>query len=192
MKTILSLYDYSGIWSGPYRRAKDYRVVQVDIQHPPVMGHKGLVVHDVRTWEMVPQLYEQVYGILAAPPCTVFAGSGARWHRTEQEMIDGISMVDAVLRMVYVLKPKFWALENPVGKLVRYLGKPRFYFDPCDFGDPWTKKTCLWGEFNIPKLTPVEPTEGSKMHLMAPSEERKNLRSATPEGFARAFFKANQ
>lgn len=180
MKTILSLYDFSGNWSAPYRRAKGYEVIQVDMQRDGT---------DVRLMQL-PK--DQVYGILAAPPCTVFAGSGARWPRTDEEMIQGLSMVDAVLRFVTICSPKFWVLENPVGKLVQYLGKPRMYFQPCDFGDPYTKKTGLWGNFNMPKQSPVEPVQGSKMHLLPPTEERRNLRSETPKGFSRAFFEANR
>jgi len=106
-------------------------------------------------------------------------------------LLEGLSVVDACLRIILMAKPKFWALENPVGRLNRWLGKPKMYFNPCDFGDPYTKKTCLWGEFNIPEKTPVEPTEGSKMHLLPPSGDRNMLRSITPKGFAKAFFRAN-
>lgn len=88
-------------------------------------------------------------------------------------------------------QPTFWCLENPVGRLVRFLGKPRMYFNPCDFGDPYTKKTCLWGNFNIPTMNQVEPTEGSRMHRMGPSEDRQARRSITPPGFATAFYEAN-
>jgi hypothetical protein len=79
-------------------------------------------------------------------------------------------------------------------------------FDPWEFGDPYTKKTCLWGKFNIPKKTPCEPIPGiaedghnsprkrfpSKMHLLPPTADRSTLRSMTPEGFAKAFFEANR
>lgn len=137
---------------------------------------------------------EEIYGILAAPPCTHFAGSGARWWagKGESALLEGLSVVDACLRIVYVCKPMFWVLENPVGRLSQYLGTPRMYFNPCDYGDPYTKKTCLWGEFNEPKRNPVEATEGSKMHLLPPSPDRWRLRSETPQGFASAFFLANQ
>jgi len=65
-------------------------------------------------------------------------------------------------------------------------------FNPCDYGDPYTKKTYLWGNFNMPpKVKRVEPTKGSKMHLLPPSLDRAMLRSITPPGFARAFFEAN-
>ncbi len=182
-KTILSLYDYTGNWSLPYS-LNGYNVIRID---------KKLTGEDVRLMHK-PDV--EIYGILAAPPCTVFASSGAWVTRNNEEMIDGLSMVDAVLRLVTICKPQFWALENPVGKLVRYLGKPRMYFNPCDYGDPYTKRTCLWGEFNEPVKSPVVPlracAQGSWIQkLGGRSEHTKELRSATPMGFARRFYEAN-
>lgn len=176
---ILSLCDYSGIWSRPYEET-GYLVVRIDLKNG----------QDVRLLE---KMDARVRGILAAPPCTVFASSGARWERTERDMIEGLSIVDACLRAVVVYQPIWWALENPVGKLSRYLGRPTLYFQPCDYGDPYTKKTCLWGKFTPPSRCPAEPTEGSKMHLNygGKSDRTKTLRSMTPEGFARAFYEAN-
>lgn len=175
---ILSLYDYSGNWSKPYRD-DGYEVVQVDLKRDG---------KDVRLlWP--PQ--KPVHGILAAPPCTVFANSGARWERSHAELVDGISMVDAVCRLVLVTKPTWWALENPAGMLSRYLGPPVMTFQPCEYGDPYTKLTCLWGSFNAPARKPVEATEGSKMHFVPPGPRRAEIRSQTPAGFARAFFEAN-
>jgi len=94
-------------------------------------------------------------------------------------------------------------MENPVGRLVHYVGKPKMIFNPCDYGDPYTKKTCLWGEFNIPKQNIVEPEfvilpDGkrmSKIHHKTFSmnpKDRARERSKTPQGFAQAFFEANQ
>ena len=109
-------------------------------------------------------------------------------------MIDGLSIVDACIRLVHACQPEWWALENPVGKLRRYLGAPTMTFQPCDYGDPYTKRTLLWGSFNtdLPR-TPVEPVEGSKMwsRYGGKSERTKNARSVTPAGFARAFYEAN-
>ena len=65
-------------------------------------------------------------------------------------MLDGLAVVDACLRAVAVYRPTWWALENPIGRLKDYLGDPAFRFDPCDFGDPWTKRTWLWGHFTPP------------------------------------------
>ena len=176
-RTILSLCDVTGNWPRYYSEA-GYDVITVDIK----------AGGDVRLME---KPHYAVHGILAAPPCTMFASSGARWERTDDEMREALAVVDACLRLVMVCKPRWWALENPIGKLVRYLGPPRMYFDPCDFGDPYTKRTCLWGEFRKPKLSPVEATQGSMMHKLSPSPERAALRSVTPLGFAKAFFEAN-
>lgn len=181
MRVILSLCDFTGNWPMYYREA-GYDVRIVDIQHgQDVMQFPG-----------------RVHGILAAPPCTVFAASGARWPRTDEEMREGLSVVDACLRIVAVCRPQWWSLENPVGKLSRYLGKPLMTFNPCDYGDPYTKRTCLWGNFVPPvpdsllvSTRSTAATEGSKMHRLSPSANRQSLRSATPLGFAKAFFEAN-
>ncbi len=186
MKTILSLCDYSGVWSQPYVDA-GYNVVRVDIKDGA----------DVRLFKKPGY---PVHGILAAPPCTHLASSGARWwaKKGKAALLEGMSVVDACIRIIAVCKPVWWALENPVGRLVDYLGKPVMYFQPCDYGDPYTKKTCLWGEFTPPLGLfletcdlAVDPREGSKMHKMPPSPNRQALRSETPAGFAAAFFLAN-
>lgn len=181
---ILSLCDHSGNWSRPYEEA-GYTVRRVELQHGG----------DVRLLERID---DPVHGILMAPPCTHFAASGARWWegKGEAAVLEGLGIVDACLRCVVLYRPEWWALENPVGRLRRWLGPPPFTFNPSDFGDPWTKKTHLWGNFTPPRplysakaRDVVEAVEGSKMHRM--SSSWTNQRSETPEGFARAFFEAN-
>jgi hypothetical protein len=174
-RVILDLCGGTGAWSRPYKEA-GYNVQVITLPD------------DVRLFE-----HTNAYGVLAAPPCTVFANSGARWPRTDDDMRGGLSIVDACIRIISAARPHFWCLENPVGKLRKYLGHPVMLFDPCDYGDPYTKRTCLWGEFNTPKKSPVEPVEGSKMHLNygGKSERTKEARSITPPGFAKAFFEAN-
>lgn len=185
---VLSLCDRTGSWSKSYADA-GYRVITVDMQ--PAEGEHPNREHWQRSVRLLPLPDFRVHGILAAPPCTMFASSGARWVRTDEQMEDALAVVDACLRLVHACRPRWWALENPVGKLGQYLGPPAYYFQPSDFGDRYTKRTCLWGDFNPPQKQPVNPTEGSKMHRMAPGPERQNLRSVTPPGFARAFFEAN-
>lgn len=184
-KLILSLCDYTENWPKFYKDA-GYEIVAVDLK-------KGM---DVRTLE---HLNKPVYGILAAPPCTAFAGSGAQYWSAKDasgETLEALALMDACLRAVAIYKPVFWALENPVGRLRRYLGPPKLIFNPCDYGDSYTKKTCLWGEFNIPAKRPVEPirvcSQGSWLQKLGGKSERtKELRSMTPLGFAKAFFEAN-
>ena len=187
-KIIIDLCWGTGAWSEPYRQA-GYTVIGIDL---PI---------DVRTWEGYMNIYP--YGILAAPPCTHLAGSGARWWKGkgDQTLVEAMSVVDACIRIINYCKARgerdgkpliFHALENPVGRLVRYIGKPVMYFNPCDYGDPWTKKTCLWGEFNIPVKTQVAPVGKNPIWNMPPSPDRAKLRSITPPGFAKAFFKVNK
>ena len=176
-KIILDLCGGTGAWSKPYKDA-GYSVINVT-----------WLAYDVRTYKP-PQ---NVYGVLAAPPCTEFAGSGARWWKDKDPYLlkDALTVVQGCMDTITKCKPKFWCLENPVGRLVKYIGKPKMYFNPCDYGDPYTKKTCLWGEFNMPKKNPVEPVAKSPIHYMAPGPERAKLRSITPPGFAKAFFDSN-
>ena len=178
-KRIISLCDVTGNWAKPYKDA-GYDVQLVDIK-------KG---QDVRLL----QYTGNVYGVLAAPPCTEFSVSGARWWEETgpQALLEALAIADACMRIVLVSNPVFWSLENPVGRLRKYYGDPALIFNPCDYGDPYTKKTLLWGNFNIPDKNPVVPTEGSKMHLIPPGPDRQAIRSETPLGFARAFYEANK
>src|SRR4030095_2531440 len=142
-KTILSLCDYSGVWSRPYEQA-GYEVIRVDLQHG----------QDVRLIDWP----GHVHGILAAPPCKFFCRPGARlWEQWGDEgLCEGLAIVDACLRFVAVCNPVWWALENPPGRLHRKLGPPQFDFHPCDFGDPWTKHTYLWARSTPPFKMPVQ------------------------------------
>lgn len=179
-RIILDLCGGTGSWSQPYRDAGyDVRIID-----PLVNGQ------DVRLFEL-PEF--PVHGILAAPPCTHLAASGARWwaEKGEDKLLEALSIADACLRLVLACKPVWWALENPVGRLSRFYGQPKIYFNPCDFGDDYTKRTGLWGDFRFPVKRPVEPTAGSKLWRLPPSEERWKLRSMTPQGFAKAFYQAN-
>jgi len=203
MKTLLSLYDHSGQWSAPFARA-GWNVVQWDIKHVADHFTTHCDIFDACAEYIYQHIFDNfgtVDGIIAAQPCTDFASSGARWWAGK----DADGTTDVSVRMAYITlaiielcKPNFWTLENPIGrihKLVKELGKPAMYFNPCDFGDPYTKKTALYGTFNTNLVkTPVEPTEGSKMWRLygGKSERTKELRSVTPEGFANAFCDANK
>lgn len=185
---ILSLCDDSGAWVKPYRAA-GYQVRTVDLK-------RG---EDVR---LMYKPSETVIGILAAPPCTMFAVSGNRWKRSEDDYREALSVVDACLRIVASCRDtlEFWCLENPIGTLVRWIGKPRCYVHPWYYSrlsgrhEHHTKKTALWGDFRIPARSPLsgEPKPfAGWTNLGGKSERTKALRSLTPSGFAEAFFRAN-
>ncbi len=189
-KTILSLFDESGVWSTPFVLA-GYNVIQIDIQN-------GVDINDFCAEYLFDNGIDEAWGVLAAIPCTDFAASGARWWKDKDA--DGrtaasIELGNQALRTVEFFKPEFWAAENPSGRIEKMLGlpKPHLIFDPCHYGDPYTKKTMIYGKFNADlPLAPVAPVEGSLIHkLRGDVPEQKKLRSLTPEGFSFAFFMAN-
>lgn len=178
---IIDLCGGTGAWSAPYRAAGyDVRLVTL----PDI---------DVRAYTPP----AGVHGVLAAPPCTEFASSGARWWATKDPALLAVALdvIDACMGIIHIVDPVWWALENPVGRLRRLrtdvLGAPRLVFDPCDYGDPYTKKTLVWGRFVLPKTAPVAPEAKNRIHHCPPGPARQRIRSITPPGFARAFFEAN-
>lgn len=166
-RIILDLCGGSGSWSRPYASA-GYRVINVT-----------LPAHDVRTFKPP----KRVHGILCAPPCTEFSVAKNGHPR---DLVKGMACVNACMRIVLQCRPQWWALENPQGLLGRFLGTATDWFQPYQFGDPWTKRTCLWGEFTIPKRGPYVRPLGSHPHAGNPAKWAE-----TPPGFARAFFEAN-
>lgn len=145
-------------------------------------SNTSLAPQDVRTY--VPP--DNVWGVLCAPPCTEFSMARNGDPARPRDFIAGMAAVNACMRIVLQCKPKWWALENPSGHLSKYLGAPRDTFEPCDFGDEWTKRTCLWGDFTIPTRGPFVQPLGSAMQRTGAA-----ARAVTPPGFARAFHEAN-
>jgi hypothetical protein len=172
------------------------------------------------------------YGVLAAPPCTIWTNAAAwMWKDVPEDVY--LANKALVIRTVEICRSaeRFWVLENPRGRLssLRYgepedgtplvLGDYVWEFQPSDYGDAHTKRTCLWGNFHPPTPRRVL-AEGSlvgghgkmeyplfgvtiihkgwhkmpkKFSKMTPEEkeDRRAWRSATPKGFAQAFFEAN-
>ena len=180
MKTILHLCADIGSDSKPYRDA-GYNVICV--------GEK----EDVRTY--VPP--DNVYGVIANPPCTMFSLARTT-AKTPRDIVGALSIVSACLRVIYVCRPKFWVLENPRGLLRRYFGPPRITIQPYWFGEHYSKQTDLWGEFNIPKFSPVRLTP-EEIHAMKQNTRKlpdiglsvADRRAVAPAKFAQAFYEAN-
>ena len=187
-KVILDLCGGTGSWGKPYKDA-GYDVRNITLPE-----------YDVRTY----QPPENVYGILAAPPCTMFSLARTR-AKSPRDFNEGMEIVEACLKIIWECRKKgklaFWALENPMGYLRQFLGKPPLTFNPCDFGDNYTKKTDLWGYYNEPKKKRIKLTEElarckvNTRKLPSISDftgsKQSSRRAITPQGFARAFFRAN-
>jgi hypothetical protein len=187
-----------------------YECFAVDIQHT---GNREGNIHRIAAdvlgcvsgWMPVGRSVRMAFGF---PPCTHTAVSGARHFRTKgpaaaAEAFALIARVDELLKWFGC--PYAW--EQPVATTSTYCGPPSYCFDPCDYAgylenpgsDAYRKKTCLWAGngFVMPTARRVEPCQvcpqGSWVQRLGGSSERtKNLRSATPMGFARAVYEANE
>lgn len=175
-RVVLDLCAGSGAWSAPYRAA-GYTVLRADVLH-------GIDVRDLRH-------VGTVQGVLAAPPCTVFSVAANGVNRTETEMREAFSVLDACCRVILMADPVWWALENPRSHLQYWLGEPALKFQPWWYGDEWTKETWIWGKFNLPARTNENRAPGRRLRSMTEITHSAAKRAVTPPGFARAFFAAN-
>jgi hypothetical protein len=123
--------------------------------------------------------------MIAHPPCTHLAVSGARWFKDkQQEQKEALDFV----RVLLDAPIKHIALENPVSVISSKIRKPDQIIQPWQFGHGETKKTCLWLK-NLPPLQPTKIVEGREQRIwkLPPSENRWKLRSITYQGIANAM-----
>ncbi len=123
--------------------------------------------------------------MIAHPPCTHLAVSGARWFKDKQsEQAEALDFVRALLDAPI---PKI-ALENPISIISSKIRKPDQIIQPWQFGHGETKATCLWLK-ELPKLEPTNVVEGreAKVHRMPPGPDRWRERSRTYQGIAQAM-----
>lgn len=206
-KIILDLCGGTGSWSKPYKDAGyDVRVIT-------------LPKYDILRWREYPEVIEpveagEVYGIFAAPPCTMFSFARTRAF-TPRDLVRGMKIVRVCMDIIWSSrengKLKFWALENPKAYLRQFLGKPPLTFNPYEYGDPYLKKTDIWGYFDLPRKNIVEVPEEIKLacregrrtgkylpqlpeDYLKPRGDRTETaqKAMTPPGFALAFYKANK
>jgi len=135
--------------------------------------------------------------MIAFPPCTHLAGSGARWFKDKQaEQAEALAFIQRLLDQPITKI----ALENPVGIISTRIRKPDQIIQPYQFGEDASKRTCLWLK-DLPKLVPtklIEPriVNGKKLwanqtpsgqNKLGPSADRWKLRSITYQGIADAM-----
>ena len=123
--------------------------------------------------------------LIAHPPCTHLARSGARWWKGRlDEQAHGLGFV-----MQLAAAPVHRiCIENPVGILASHWRKPDQVIQPWEFGHGETKATCIWLK-NLLPLFPTRMVEGreARIHKMPPSECRGKERSRTFQGIADAM-----
>ena len=213
MKVILDLCGGTGAWSKPYK--KDYLVYVITLPYCDLFETEfkdGRIFFKNRLGETVWVVRaKEVYGILAAPTCTMFSLARTT-AKTPRDIPGALKLVDKCYEIVRYCQIegdlKFWAMENPKGLLRKYIGKPALEFNPSEYGDTYTKKTDLWGFFNMPKKAPREMSEEEKARCAINNRELPEIpegyvvpegmtrnavrRSITSEKFAQAFYKANR
>lgn len=199
-KIILDLCGGTGSWSKPYRDA-GYKVLNITLPEYDVrktmIGKECLFFGSPESRQVKTVKIKDVYGVLAAPPCTEFSRAKTTKPRDFEK---GLETVEACLKIVWGIqkqkKLEFWALENPMGLLSRFLGNPPYMFRQWWFGNDRSKETHIWGRFTPPKRLVFEPpiflakashSRNAKWYSNATAEKR----AITPAGFAKAFYKAN-
>ena len=163
---------------------------------------------------------KNVFGIIANPVCLEF--STARSDGKARNPEEGMKIVRECQRIIKEAGDvKFWVIENPAtGRLKDFLGEPQATYEPWHYGSPWTKKTALWGKFNMPKRKYSDwekvpkikglytrPGRGKPslafMHKSAQKlipefkcfsqvENDMEFRSLCSQKFAKAFFESNK
>lgn len=195
---VLSLFDKTCNMVQPWAEA-GHECYCVDMQHPEGLSFCDGVMRvggDLLLNRGLP-FHSEPDILFAFPPCTDVAVSGARWFKDKG--LDALIKALRCFRVAVEIAQGAdcpYMIENPVSTVSSYWRKPDYSFHPWQYGDNYTKKTCLWtgNGFVMPDPTVIErpaDVDTKRIHYASPGEERANFRSATPMGFARAVFEAN-
>ena len=176
-RRILIACEYSGAVRDAFR-ARGFDAISCDIlpsetEGPHIQGDVRDVLGD--GWSLM----------IAFPPCTHLAVSGARWFKHKQtEQAEALEFV----RMLLDAPVPHIALENPVSIISSRVRKPDQTIQPWQFGHGEVKRTCLWLK-NLPPLRPTQIVEGreARVHRMPPGPDRWKERSRTFQGIADAM-----
>ena len=176
---VLIACEFSGVVRDAFTRRGHY-AVSCDLLPSEREGlHVRAPLFDVfenmKRWDLM----------VAFPPCTHLAVSGARWFKDKQT--EQRSAVECCRSILGAEIPKI-AMENPIGVLSTRLRKPDQIIQPWQFGHGETKATCLWLK-NLPKLVPTKIVEGRepRVHHASPGPDRWKERSRTLQGIADAM-----
>lgn len=208
-KIILDLCGGTGAWSRPYAEDErfDVRIITLPRYNvfDTIINDNTITFFDrIDNREMTIEKSD-IYGILAAPTCTMFSLARTT-AKTPRDFKQGLKLVECCLHIIWEVraykgsKLRFWALENPRAYLRQFLGIPALTFTADEFGGDTKKPTDVWGYFNIPKKCKTK--EGVPLYdklptipenyILPPDLSRNAARRAiTNAVFARAFYDAN-
>lgn len=154
----------------------------------PCEGDTTYHLHQCITFELNPVRMASIGGwdlLIAHPPCTHLAVSGARWFK---DKLPEQHKALAFVQMLMDAPIKQICIENPISIISSRIRKPDQIIQPWQFGHGETKATCLWLK-NLPPLKPTHIVQGrdNKVHREPPSPDRWKNRSRTYEGIAKAM-----
>lgn len=178
---VLVACEFSGIVRDAFRR-QGHDAFSCDLL-PCESDARFHLRQDVRS------VYDDGWDLMVAfPPCTHLASSGARWFAAKRRQQEEALEFVRELLTAPILRT---ALENPIGVISTRIRKPDQIIQPWQFGHGETKATCLWLR-GLPLLTPTDIVSGraARVWREPPSPERWKNRSRTYPGIARAM--ANQ
>ena len=173
---ILIACEFSGIVREEFNKL-GHNVWSCDLLDSEIPGKHikdNVLNHLDKDWDLM----------IAHPPCTHLAVSGARWFKEKR-----IQQSQALAFFIMLLNApiKKICIENPVS-VASWIRKPTQYIQPFEHGHGETKKTGLWLK-GLPKLKPSNIVGGreNRIHRMPPSKERWKERSRTFPGIAKAM-----
>lgn len=181
MKRVLVACEYSAVVRDAFR-ARGFDAWSCDLL--PCEGDpRWHIQGDVMPWLDDPANRWDL--MIAHPPCTHLAVSGARWFKDKQQ--EQAEALDFVQRLLDAPIPHI-ALENPVSIISSRIRKPDCTYQPWEHGHGEVKRSCLWLK-NLPPLKPSNVVEGreAKVHKMPPGPDRWKERSRTLPGVAAAM-----
>lgn len=176
---ILIACEYSGTVREEFSKL-GHEAVSCDLLQTEIPGKH--IVGDV-----LPLLKKKWDMMVAFPPCTHLAVSGARFFKEKQKDGRQKEAIEFFMKMFWNKIPKV-AIENPIGIMSTHFRKPDQIIQPWMFGHGETKATCLWLR-GLPPLQPTKIVEGRKhlIHEMSPGPDRAKKRSLTYKGIAEAM-----
>ncbi len=177
MMRVLVACEFSGVVREAFRK-RGHDAWSCDLLPTEIHGphYRGNVLYILKNrWDLM----------IAHPPCTHLAVSGARWFKDKQA--EQAEALDFVRKLLNAPIDKI-ALENPVSIISTRIRKPDQYIQPWQFGHPETKKTGLWLK-NLPLLKPSNIVEGREGRVWkeAPGPDRWKNRSRFYTGIADAM-----
>jgi hypothetical protein len=146
-------------------------------------GHPEWHIHG----DVTPLLKDEWDMIIAFPPCTHLASSGARWFKEKRRDGRQQKAIEFFMQFTQVKCPRV-AIENSVGIMSNIYRKPDQIIHPWQFGHGKAKSTCLWLT-GLPLLVPTKIVDGREQWILAmgPSRDRIKNRSKTFPGIADAM-----